>query len=236
MSAWSRIALSLRLGVTQSQDRLAVVEIVPGKELIQPDKILPQRPDFDVVKLLEKRRDGIGGDRRPKIRQQLRQLRRDLRQFLQRPVRRRNAHVKFQVEHVTLRIEPLDRGRAAWRRIDLGVDRDPAPQFCGIELPADDGSARRWRRHNFRRRASASIASAEQAAACSGGDVRAKSSAPRSRRRAREREAGRTLAASSGGTCAREAATCASRRRSRRRPRGCSESTSFRPASFCRCE
>ena len=41
--------------MAQLQDGLAVIKIVPGEELIQSDKILPQGAHFEIVKFLEKR-------------------------------------------------------------------------------------------------------------------------------------------------------------------------------------
>jgi hypothetical protein len=43
--------------MAQLQHRLAVVEIVPGEELIEPHQILLQIFDLRIVKLLEERHD-----------------------------------------------------------------------------------------------------------------------------------------------------------------------------------
>ena len=46
----------------QLQHRLAIVKIMPGKKLIEPDQVLFQVPQLRVVKFFEEWRNGIGRD------------------------------------------------------------------------------------------------------------------------------------------------------------------------------
>ena len=85
----------MALGVAQLQDRLTIVEVVAGKKLIEPEEVLAQISELRVVEFLEIRRDRFRRDHRREAREEPRQFRTHLREFVDGFVRRGNARVQL---------------------------------------------------------------------------------------------------------------------------------------------
>ena len=135
--------------MAQLQHRLAIVKVVARKKLIEPAEVLPQVLQLRFVKVLEERRDGIRRQHRRQTREQSRQFRVDLGQFLDRLVRLGNARAQLQIEDITLRIGPFVGGRAARDRIHRRMHGNAAEKTRGLEPARDDrrlGGRRRGRR------------------------------------------------------------------------------------------
>ena len=81
--------------MTQQQYRLAIVKIVPRKQLIEADQIVAQKLYLGVVKLGEKWSDRIGSEHGCEARQQLRQFGRNLRQLFDCPIGRGQSRLQF---------------------------------------------------------------------------------------------------------------------------------------------
>ena len=134
-----------RFRVAQLKHRLGIVKVVARKKLIEPHQILFHVPQLRVVKLFEKRRDGIRRDHRGQAGKQSRQIRAHFCQVLDGRVRGRHPHVHLQFEQVTLRVHPFVGSRAAGRWFDGGVNGNAAKQSRRIQLPRDDRNLRRRR-------------------------------------------------------------------------------------------
>ena len=85
----------MALGVAQLQDRLAIVKVVAGKKLIEPEEILAQISELRVVKFLEVWRDRFRRDHSRETREEPRQFRTHLGQLVDGFVRRGNARVQL---------------------------------------------------------------------------------------------------------------------------------------------
>ena len=123
--------------MAQLEHRLAIIKIVAGKELIEPDEVLPQVLQLRLVKVLEEGRDRIRREHRRQAGQHSRQFRVHFGEFLDGLVRRGNPRPQFQIEDITLGIGAFVGGRAAGNRIDRRVDGDPTKETRGLE-PARD--------------------------------------------------------------------------------------------------
>lgn len=95
------------VGIAQAENGLAIVEVVPGKELIESDQALAQTLNLHFVKLLKKRRDRVGADCFLEVREKFWQLGRHFRQLVERSVGGWNTYLEFQIKDITLRVGPF---------------------------------------------------------------------------------------------------------------------------------
>ncbi len=111
-------------GMLKLQNCLAVKEVVSGKKQVQTGEICPQHSHLSVVKLREERLDRIGRQHGNEAGQQGRQLGTHFCQLFDCLVRGRETNRQFQIQNVTVRVEPFRCGIGTGQSFNFGMKRD----------------------------------------------------------------------------------------------------------------